>query len=180
MTTADTANQIAGISLAVAIVAVIIALAAAGFAAWHALTAHWARLGDNEGTLVEWAPAEWVGPDAVVIRSNGPDVAWRVWARLTVGGHPSEQRASRLTSGDALQFEISGQQESWDWHARQEPDNGESFNELSAFSYGGLLTWRNRYGRRFSQPIEGYMRRKVRLDPEPFPSPHNSSLMPGA
>ena len=89
--------------------AMSIALAAAVFAAWQALTAHWARLADNEGTVVEWSPAEWIGADVVVIRSNGPAMAWRVWARLTVEGRAAVQRAHRLTPGDALRFEISGQ-----------------------------------------------------------------------
>ena len=87
----------------------LIYLAAAVFAAWQALTAHWARLADNEGTVVEWSPAEWIGADVVVIRSNGPAMAWRVWARLTVEGRAAVQRAHRLTPGDALRFEISGQ-----------------------------------------------------------------------
>lgn len=96
MTAADTANQIAGISLAVAILAVIIALAAAGFAAWQASTAPWTRLADNEGTVVDWAPAEWTAAEFVVIRSNGADIAWRVRARLTVKARASEQRAHPL------------------------------------------------------------------------------------
>lgn len=43
MTSADAANQIAGWALGVAMFAAIVSLAAAGFSAWQAITAHLAR-----------------------------------------------------------------------------------------------------------------------------------------
>jgi hypothetical protein len=45
----------------------------------------------------------------------------------------------------------------------------EQHTPSAAFYYGGLITWHNRYRRRFSLPIEGAIYRQVRLDPEPFP-----------
>ncbi|HEX4400428.1 MAG TPA: hypothetical protein VHZ98_03800 [Galbitalea sp.] len=46
MSTADWA-------LVVSIAAAVIALGSAAFAGWQAITAHRARIADNEGTLVE-------------------------------------------------------------------------------------------------------------------------------
>lgn len=169
MTPAEQANQIATWALWVSIPAAIVAFAAAGFALWQAITAHWARLGGNEGTLVEWAPAEWIAADVLEISSNGPDVARRVWARLNVNGQRDVQTARRLHPGEALRFKVSGEQVSWDWHARQAPAKGEQHTPSTAFYYGGLITWRNRYGRRFSLPLEGAIARDIRLNPEPYP-----------
>lgn len=145
-TAAATANDLSGWALTVAI-------AAASFTAWQALTAHWTRLADNEFSIVEWASAEWVAADVVEIRSNGPDVARRVWARLTIEGVAYQQRARRLRPGDALVFAISGHQVSWDWHEQQRPGRDEPSTVGTAFYYGGLISWRNRYGRRFSLPL---------------------------
>jgi hypothetical protein len=153
----------------VSIAAVVIAFVAATFAGVQALNARWARMADNEGTIVEWAPAEWVAADTIEIRSNGPDVALRVWARFNAEGAQDVCTARRLRPGRSLQFTIPGLQVSWDYHEAQAPAPGEQSNDLTAFSYGGLLTWRNRYGRRVSLPIEGYMRRRVRLDADPYP-----------
>ncbi len=169
MSTAETANMIASGALVVSIVAAGIAILAAIFAGWQALSAHWTRMADNEGTLVEWAPAEWTAADTIEIRSNGPDVARRVWARFNVDGAQYEQKMRSLRPGESLRFHASGLNASWDWHVAQAPTEGEQYNDSTAFTYGGLLTWRNRYGRRFSLPIEGYMRRRVRLNPDPYP-----------
>jgi hypothetical protein len=126
-------------------------------------------MADNEGTLVEWAPAEWIAADTIEIRSNGPDKARRVWARLNIDGIQYVRRARRIGPGDALRFDISGKQVSWDWHERNASRAGELHAPSTAFYYGGLITWYNRYGRRFPLPIEGPISRQVRLDPEPYP-----------
>lgn len=169
MTPAEQANVIATWALWVSIAAAAFSLTAAGFAAWQAATAHWTRLADNEGAVVEWAPAEWVAADVIEVGSNGPDVALQVWARLNVAGVRDVQTARRLRPGESIRFKVSGHQVSWDWHARQEPAPGTPSTPSAAFYYGGLIVWRNRYGRRFSLPLDGAITRRVRLDPEPYP-----------
>jgi DeoR/GlpR family transcriptional regulator of sugar metabolism len=54
--------------------------------------------------------AKWVAAYSIEIRSNGPDVARRVWARLDIEGVRDEQKVRRIHPGETLRFEISGQQ----------------------------------------------------------------------
>lgn len=168
MGAAETANAIAGWALGVAIVAVVVAVLAGVFTAWQAITAHMARRADNEGSLVEWAPVEWVAAEAVDIRSNGPDIAYRVWARVNIDGGRYECNARRMMPGDSLHFEIDGQEALWSWFEDQSPRRGEQTISSTAFYYGGLITWHSRYGRRFSLPLEGSISRRLRFNADPY------------
>jgi hypothetical protein len=166
---AETANAIAGWALSVSIGAAVVALIAAGFAGWQAITAHRSRLAENEGTVVEWQPAEWISADTVLIASDGPDDARKVWGRLNIDHRKYIARASRVRPGGSLKFSITGWQSSWDWGVRNRPEDGEQWTRTTAFSYGGLIVWRNRYGRRFSVPLQSSITRVVRTDSEPYP-----------
>lgn len=167
MAAVDTANEIAGHALTVAIVAGVIALAAAAFSAWQAYTAHKVRMADNHRALVEWEPATWPSPEVVEIKSKGPDTAWEVWARLTLNGEVVEVREDIIHEGDSLKFSVPALAESWDLHRRLAVRGDEPWVDVTAFYWGVVITWKSRYGRSDGARPEGSMRRRIRYSQEP-------------
>lgn len=138
--------SVAGWALLVSALATLIALVAAAFSGWQALTAHRTRMADNERALVDWQPASWPEAGIVEIRSNGPDDALNVWARLTVRNIPVEVKVPRIRKGEALRFEVPQVASLW-----QAPDSAFTFgtvtNVTNAFTWGAVITWRSRWGR---------------------------------
>jgi hypothetical protein len=158
--------------------AIVIAFLAAAFTGWQAIIAHRSRVSSTERALVEWEPPEWPEPEVIEIRSKGPDEARRVWARLTVKGESVEVRARRVRQGQALRFTMPGLGVEWELHALLEPRGGEDWDWSGAFGYGGVITWRSRYGRQGEDRLNGIVRRKVRTNRGHDPFDKSASGMP--
>jgi len=169
MNSADMANWIAGWALAVSILASVIALIAAGFTGWQAITAHRSRKAETERGLVEWETATWPEATFVEIRSKGPDDAWKVWARLTADGHSVTCKSKRVRPGEVLRFEVPSLAVAWEVHGLLSIHEGEQWDDVSAFQWGALITWRSRYGRPSAARPDGMMVRKVRANRGPYP-----------
>jgi hypothetical protein len=144
-------------------------LLAAAFTGWQAVTAYQTRRAANDRASVEWATPEWTAADTIELRSNGPVEARGVWARLTIDNVPYEQTAKLIRRGDALQFKISGQQVSWDWHSQEAPADGEPFTDGAAFYWGLWMNWVSRRGTVQEIRSSGPIMRRMRLDHSAYP-----------
>jgi len=149
----------------IAWLALVVAVAAAGFSGWQAWTANRNRRTANERALVEWAHGKWVEPEVIEVRSNGPDEAREVWARMTVAYRDIEVTAARVRRGDVLRFKLpegSKVREMWDQlEARKPLDDGHDWSVVEVFSYGLRLTWHSPLGTPSSANMTGQITRRV-------------------